>query len=198
MKTRKLESPIPFLPPANKVCEGYVFTRVCYSVHGRGGALPACIASGIPALQQVSRGVSQHALQVSRPTPRGKVEGDLAGGGLQAQNQGGSWGGSGQGGSPGPHPMGKLRGIWPGGSPGPHLGGLLPGGVCSQRGCLLQGGCGDTPLWWLLLWAVHILLECILVSNWYSCSVTIVLGVTSHPPAFQRSGEGKVASSYWK
>ena len=41
--------------------------------------------------------VSQHALQVSRPTPRGEVEG------------------SGLGGSPGPHF---------GGSPGPHLGGL--------------------------------------------------------------------------
>ena len=24
----------PFLPPANKVCGGYVFTRVCHSVHG--------------------------------------------------------------------------------------------------------------------------------------------------------------------
>ena len=23
-----------FLPPANEVCEGYVFTRVCHSVHG--------------------------------------------------------------------------------------------------------------------------------------------------------------------
>ena len=35
------------------------------------------------ALQQVYWGVvSQHTLQVSRPTPRGEVEGDLAGGGL--------------------------------------------------------------------------------------------------------------------
>ena len=57
-----------FLPPANEVCEGYVFTRVCHSVHGGG------------------RVVSQHALQVSRPTPKGKVEGS-------------GWGG----GSPGPH-----------------------------------------------------------------------------------------------
>ena len=24
----------PFLPPANEVCKGYVFTRVCHSVHG--------------------------------------------------------------------------------------------------------------------------------------------------------------------
>ena len=74
----------------------------------------------------VHRGVvSQHALQVCRPTPRGEVEG------------------SGQGGSPGPDPGGKLRGLesevsrpsprWgmevsrptPGGDPGPH-----PEGVC--------------------------------------------------------------------
>ena len=26
-----------FLPPANEVCEGYVFTRVCHSVHGEEG-----------------------------------------------------------------------------------------------------------------------------------------------------------------
>ena len=31
------------LPPVNEVCEGYVFTRVCHSVHrGRGGGIPAC------------------------------------------------------------------------------------------------------------------------------------------------------------
>ena len=73
--------------------------------------------------------VSQPALQVSRPTPRGDVEG------------------SGLGGSPGPHQGGKLRGLpgglqahtqgevevsgWgvsrptPGGSPGPYLGGCV-------------------------------------------------------------------------
>ena len=51
-----------------------------------------------------SRGV-----QVSRPTPRGEVEG------------------SGRGRSPGPHLRGKLR-VWPGGgSPGPHPGGVYPG-----------------------------------------------------------------------
>ena len=32
------------LPPAKKVCEGYVFTRVCHSVH-RGG----CFHGGVPA-----------------------------------------------------------------------------------------------------------------------------------------------------
>ena len=40
------------LPPANEVCEGNVFTRVCHSVHGEGV-------------------VSQHAMQVSRPTSGG-------------------------------------------------------------------------------------------------------------------------------
>ena len=39
--------------------------------------------------------VSQHALQVSRPTPRGEVEGSGLGGGV----------------SPAPHPGGKLRGL---------------------------------------------------------------------------------------
>ena len=58
-----------FLPPANKVCEGYVFARVCHSV--RGGGV-----------------VSQHALQVSRPTPRGKLRG-LVGGGVSRPTLGG-------------------------------------------------------------------------------------------------------------
>ena len=30
---------IRFLPPANEVCEGYVFTGVCHSVHGGGGGV---------------------------------------------------------------------------------------------------------------------------------------------------------------
>ena len=51
---------ITFLPPATKLGQGYVFTRVCDSVHrgvsqhalqqvSRGCAIPACIAGGIPA-----------------------------------------------------------------------------------------------------------------------------------------------------
>ena len=31
---------LTFLPPANKVCEGYVFTPVCHSVHRGAGGLP--------------------------------------------------------------------------------------------------------------------------------------------------------------
>ena len=39
-----------YLPPATKLGQGYVFTRVCDSVREGGrGAIPACIAGGIPA-----------------------------------------------------------------------------------------------------------------------------------------------------
>ena len=37
-----------YLPPAMKLGQGYVFTRVCDSVH-MGGGIPACLAGGIPA-----------------------------------------------------------------------------------------------------------------------------------------------------
>ena len=71
----------------------------CVSVHRRGGGVLFQHALQVVAqhvLQQVSKGVvSQHTLWVSRPTPKGEIEGDLAGGG-----------------SPGPHPRGKFRGIW--------------------------------------------------------------------------------------
>ena len=82
-----------YLPPANVVWEGYVL-QVC--VCPQGGVLSQ------HALQMVSQhglgggGVSQHDLQVSRPTPKGEVEGDMPGGeggegwGLQAHTQGGS------------------------------------------------------------------------------------------------------------
>ena len=42
----------------NEVCEGYVFTRVCHSVHKGGGGV-----------------IYQYALQVSRPTPGGELRG---------------------------------------------------------------------------------------------------------------------------
>ena len=64
---------ISLLPPASVVCEGHVFTGVCLST-------------------KVGGVVSQHALQVSRPT---------------------------LGGSPDPHPGGS-PGPHLGGSPGPH------------------------------------------------------------------------------
>ena len=51
-----------FLPPANEVCEGYVFTPVCHSVH-RGECLG--------------------------PGPGGRLGGLAGGGGVQAHTQGG-------------------------------------------------------------------------------------------------------------
>ena len=61
-----------FLPPANEVCEGYVFTRACHSVHGGGGGgrrYPSMHCRWYPSMS------------CSR-----------SGGGLQAHTQGGSWG----------------------------------------------------------------------------------------------------------
>ena len=121
------------LPPANEVCEGYVFTHVCHSVHIGGGGIPACIAGGIPACLAACLGgvVSQHALQVSSLTPRGKLRG-LARGVFRPTSRG----------SPGPHPRGVSPGPHPGGFPGPHLGGCVsqhalrqtpPDGYCCRR-----------------------------------------------------------------
>ena len=69
---------------------------------GGGGGIPACIASGIPACLSGLRGegvVSQYALQVSRPTPKGEVEGSGLGGVSRPT----------PGRSPGPHPEEGLR-----------------------------------------------------------------------------------------
>ena len=82
--------------------------------------------------------VSQHALQVSRPTPGG-----------------GSLGGSGQGVSR-PTPRGILLG---GVVPGPGGGMLL--GVCAWSSGVVE----TSPPGRLLLRAVYILLECILVAS---------------------------------
>ena len=70
---------------------------------------------------------------------------------------------------PGPHPGGKFRGIWPDGgvcrpTPKGEVEGDLAGGCLLPGGCLLLGGSGDPP-GRLLLWAVRILLECILVAS---------------------------------
>ena len=81
------------------------------------------------ALQQVSGGgLSKHALQVSRPKPKGEVEGDLARGvpALGAV----------------PAPRGCL--LWGGCC----LGGcLLPGGVPAPGGCLLRGVPAPRGVW---------------------------------------------------
>ena len=113
------------LPPANEVCEGCVFTPVSHSVHRM-------------------EMVSQHALQVSRPTSRGGIEGS-------------GWGVS------RPTPRGRLRGL-AGGSPGPDRGDLQAhtwGEGAVSKHALRQTPCPLSRR--LLLWAVHILLGCTLV-----------------------------------
>ena len=64
------------LLPANEVCEDYVFTRVCQSTGlGGGGGIPTFLAG-----LQGWGCVSKHALQVSRPTSKGELEGSDWGG----------------------------------------------------------------------------------------------------------------------
>ena len=93
----------------------FLHVSVSHSVHG-GGGIPACLAGGIPAcLAGLQRGVSQHALQVFRPTPKGKVEG------------------SGWEGSPDPH-LGE--------SPGLHPRGVSRS---TPRGCIPACTEADTP-----------------------------------------------------
>ena len=64
-------------------------------------------------------------------------------------------------------PGGKLRGLAGGGSPGPHPGEswahTLGGSRSTPGGCIAACTETDPPSSWLLLWAVCILLECILV-----------------------------------
>ena len=60
--------------------QGIIFTSVCQEFCSQGGgcAIPVCIAGGILACLAAGlqgRVVSQHALQVSRHTPRGKLRG---------------------------------------------------------------------------------------------------------------------------
>ena len=83
---------------------------------------------------------------VSRPITRGKVEG------------------SGWGGSPGLHPGGEVKGSGQGGLQAHTRGEGLQGAVQAQAWGVSQHALRQTPpSRWLLLRAVHILLECILV-----------------------------------
>ena len=103
---------------------------------------------------------------VSRPTPRGGVEGSGQGG-VSRPTPGGRLRCL-AGGSPGPHPGGRLRGL-AGGVLQAHMQGEVEGwagGVSrpTARGCTPACTEADTPpSRWLLLRAVRILLECILV-----------------------------------
>ena len=58
---------IYLLPSANEVCEGYVFTCVCHSVHG-GMSVPGGVSAPGGCLQAHTRVVSQHALRQAPPT----------------------------------------------------------------------------------------------------------------------------------
>ena len=86
-------SPYPLLLPATKLGQGNIVRSVCQEFCPRGG------------------GGSQHALQVSRPTPGGGRLRGLAGGVSRpiprGEVEGSGWGGR----SPGPHPWQKLRGL---------------------------------------------------------------------------------------
>ena len=91
-----------------------IFRRICFYRCG-GDGIPACIAGGISAcLAAGLEGGGYPSMPCRFP---GKFRGIWPGGG----------------GGPGPHPRGKLRGIWL------EQGCLLWGGGCLLRG----GGCGD-------------------------------------------------------
>ena len=62
------------LPPANEVCEGYVFTRVCHSVHG-GVCLSACWVTPQEAGTPPPR--SRHTPQEQTP-PRPRADTPLS------------------------------------------------------------------------------------------------------------------------
>ena len=54
------------LPPANEICEGYVFTRVCHSVHW--GGVSASVHAGIPPAANTPPGADTP--RANTPTPR--------------------------------------------------------------------------------------------------------------------------------
>ena len=100
---------LSLLPPANEVCEGFVFTHVCLST----GKMVSQHDLQVVSQQFFRWGcVSHHALQVSRPTPKGELEGSDRGGVSRPTPRGVSRSTL-RGGSPSPHP---------GGFPSPHLG----------------------------------------------------------------------------
>ena len=83
----------------HEVCKGYVF-YVCLSVHS-GGWYPSIPCRWYPSMSCRSPGgVSQHTLEVSRPTPKGELErsGQKRVGGRPQAHTGE--------GSPDPHPGG--------------------------------------------------------------------------------------------
>ena len=67
---------VSLLPPANEICEGYVFTRVYHSVHGGGGCPIACCA-GIHPPPKSTPPLDQR--QISHRHPPGAVHAERYG-----------------------------------------------------------------------------------------------------------------------
>ena len=104
-----------------ELCEGYVFTHVCHSVHG--GVYPSMPCRSLGGMYP------SMLCRFPGPHPGGSLRG-LARGGLQAHTQWGSWG------------------VWPRGSPGPHLGGCIP--ACTEADPPPADGycCGRYASYW--------------------------------------------------
>ena len=137
-----------FLPPANEVCEDYVFTGVCLSTWG-GGGLGLCPSRGVSAPGGGSLCMG-HLSKGSLSRREVSVQGGGLCPGEGSVQEGVSLSRRGVSGQEG--------GLWPGG-------GLCPGGVFVQEGGLCQGDspCGQRTSPYEKERAVHILLECVLV-----------------------------------
>ena len=126
-----------------------------YRPQGGRGGIPACIAGGThPTGMHSCVGFFRDCLHVP----------------CLATGLGGGWYPSMPCRFPGPHPWGNFRGIWPGeGSLQAHTWGMPGWGVCSWGRVCSWRGCVETPPppRRLLLRVVRILLECILVSDFF-------------------------------
>ena len=136
-----------YLPPANEVWGKVIFSKVCIknSVHGGGGDgwYPNMHCKWYPSMPCRFPGLHLEGkfrgIWVSRPTPKGEVEGDLAGG------------------SSGPHLGGLLLGglrvcSWGGGGLLPRGGCLVPGGGAWSQGVVWRPPdgycCGRYAFYW--------------------------------------------------
>ena len=87
---KTVEEYSPYLPPANEVCEGYVFTGVCHSVHG-GGRHARLLRGGGVCVVAPGWGACVVAPMVD---PRGwgvGVHGCSGGGGMHGCSGGHAW-----------------------------------------------------------------------------------------------------------
>ena len=129
---------LTFLPPANVVCEGYVFTPVCDSVKGGSvrGCSEGCMVARGGGVHGCSGGACMVAPGGAYVVARG-VCGCSWGGGMHGCSEGHAW---------------LLWGVWVV-APGGHV--WLLGGACVGYDKIWRYGHER---------AVRILLECILVS----------------------------------